>query len=47
MLLGKDGSGDQDCHLHAVLDCLKGGPDGDLGLAKAHIPADQTVHDPV
>ena len=45
MLLGQDRGRHQIDHLTALLDCLKRGPDGNLRLAVAHVPADQPVHD--
>ena len=44
MLLGQHGGGHQDGDLFAVHDRLEGGPQGHLGLAVAHIAADQAVH---
>ena len=44
MLLGKQGSRHQQCHLPPALDCKKGRAHGDLRLAKAHITAHQPVH---
>ncbi len=47
VLLGEDCRGHEHRHLAVILHRLKGGPQGDLRLAKAHIAADQPVHDPV
>ena len=45
MLLRKDGGGHKVGHLFALLYGLECGTDGDLGLAVAHVAADQAVHD--
>ena len=39
--------GDQEGHLFAVVDRLECGANGHLGLAVAHVAADQAVHRPV
>ena len=44
VLLGQQGGRHQDRDLHALLDRLERGPDGDLGLAEADVAADQPVH---
>lgn len=44
MLLGQQGGGGKESHLLAAHGSHKGGAQGDLGLAKAYIAADQTVH---
>ena len=44
VLGGEQGGRDQHRHLFAVLDGLERGPHGDLGLAEAHITANETVH---
>ena len=44
VLLGEEGGGDEDGHLHAVLHGLERGPDGDLGLAEADVAAHEAVH---
>ncbi len=44
VLLGEHGRGHQEHHLLAVLGRLERGPQGDLGLAVAHVAADQAVH---
>ena len=44
VLLGEHGGGNKDRHLIAVLDDLESAAGGNLGLAVAHIPADQTIH---
>ena len=44
MLPRQQGGGDDDGHLHTTARRHEGGPHGDLGFAKAHIPAQQTVH---
>ena len=45
VLLRQDRSGHKVYHLLALLDRLKGGPDRNLCLAVAHVPADEPVHD--
>ncbi len=47
VLGGQDRGGDQHRHLFAVHDGLERGPHGHLGLAIAHVAADQPVHGPV
>ena len=47
VLLRKDGRGDENSHLHALLDGFEGGPDGNLCFAIADVAADQAVHNPV
>src|SRR4029450_4819275 len=44
MLLGQNGRGREDCNLFAVHDRFKRSANGDFGLAKADITANQTVH---
>ena len=44
VLLGQDGGGAQDHHLAVVGDGLEGSAHGHLGLAKAHVSADEAVH---
>ena len=44
MLPGKDGGRHQHRTLFAVHHTFKGGADGNLGLSKANVPAQQTVH---
>ena len=44
MLLGQHGGGHQHRHLLAIHHRLEGGAQGHLGLAVAHIAADQAVH---
>ena len=44
VLLGEQRGGHQHRHLLAVLHRLERGPDGDLGLAEAHVAAHQAVH---
>ena len=44
MLLRQDGRRHQDGHLFAVQDRLEGGAQGHLGLAIAHVAADEAVH---
>ncbi len=44
VLLGQDGGGHQHHHLLAVQGGLEGRPQGDLGLAVAHVAAQQAVH---
>ena len=44
MLVGQDGSGNQNGHLLAVADGFESRPDGYFSLAEAHVPADQAVH---
>ena len=44
MLLGQKSGRHQNGHLFGVLDGLEGSPDGDLGLAEAHVPANEPVH---
>ena len=44
MLRREHGRGHQHRHLRARLDGLEGGPDGDLGLAVAHVAHDEAVH---
>ena len=44
VLQRQDGGGHQHGHLLAVAGGLEGGADGDLGLAEAHVAADQPVH---
>ena len=45
VLVGQQGSGDQNRTLATILCSNEGRAHGDLGLAKAHIAADETVHD--
>ncbi len=47
MLLRQDRGGHQVYHLFTLLHRFEGGTNGDLGLAVAHISADQSIHDPV
>ena len=44
MLLGQQGRGRQQCHLLAARDADKGSTQGDFGLAKANVTADQSIH---
>ncbi len=44
MLLGEDGGGHQDGNLFAIGDGFEGGAQGHLGLAVAHVAADQAIH---
>jgi hypothetical protein len=44
VLLGQEGGGHEHGDLHPVLHGLEGGPQGYLGLAEAHVAADQAVH---
>jgi len=44
VLIGEHGGGDEHRHLLAVVAGLECGTDGHLGLAEAHIAADETVH---
>ena len=44
VLPGQDGGGHQQRALLAVGDALEGGPQGHLGLAEAHVAAQQPVH---
>ena len=44
MLPGQDGGGDHNGALLAVQDALKDPPKGHLGLAEAHVPAEEAVH---
>ena len=44
MLLRQDGGGAQHHDLAVVLAALEGGTQGDLGLAEAHVAAEQPVH---
>ena len=44
VLTGQQRRGHQDGSLKPVLDRLEHGPDGHLGLAEAHVAADQPVH---
>ena len=44
VLEGEDGVGHEDGHLLGVAAGLEGGADGHLGLAEAHVAADQAVH---
>ena len=44
MLLRQDRSGDQDGNLHTLVDGLERRTKGDLGLAVAHVAANQAVH---
>ena len=44
VLTGQQGRGHQDRGLEPVLDGLEHRPDGDLGLAEAHVATDQPVH---
>ena len=44
VLKGKNGGGNQDCHLFAVGYRFKSSPDGYLGLPESHISAYQPVH---
>ena len=46
MLLGEHGGRHEHGHLPAALHGLEGGADRHLGLAKAHVAADQSVHRP-
>ena len=46
VLLGQHRRRDEDGDLHAVDDGLEGGSHGDLGLAVAHVAADEPVHRP-
>ena len=46
VLLRQNGGRDQHGHLLAVLHGLEGGAQGDLGLAKADVAADQPIHRP-
>ena len=46
VLLHQDRGGRQQGHLLAAHHRLEGGAQGDLGLAVAHVPADQAVHGP-
>ena len=45
VLLGKDRSGHQICHLFSVGYSLESRPDGNFRLSVSHIPADEPVHD--
>ena len=45
MLLREDRGRDEEGHLLALLHRLECRADGDLGLAEAHVAADQAVHD--
>ncbi len=47
VLEAEDGGRAQHRHLVAVQGHLGGGPHGHLGLAEAHVPAQQAVHGPV
>ena len=44
MLLGENGGGHQNGHLLVVHDGLHDGPQGNLGLAEAHVAAEEPVH---
>lgn len=44
MLVGQDRGRNEHGHLLAVLHGLEGGPDGDFGLAEAHVAAHEPVH---
>ena len=44
MLKSQDGGGYQHHALLALADALEGGAQGHLGLAEAHVPAQQPVH---
>ena len=44
VLLGQNGGGHQDCRLLPVQDALHHRPEGHLGLAVAHIAAEEPVH---
>ena len=44
MLLGQNGGRAEHHHLLAVLGGLEGGAQGHLGLAEAHIAADEAIH---
>ena len=44
VLLRQNGRGHEHRHLVAAADGLEGGADGDLRLAVAHVPHDETVH---
>ena len=46
VLLGQYGGGAQQGRLLPVLDRLEGRPDGHLGLAVAHVPAEEPIHGP-
>ena len=46
MLPGQQGGGGQDGALFAPHHALEGGPQGHLGLADPHVPAEQPVHGP-
>ena len=47
VLLGEDGGGNEDGHLAAGFHDPEGGPQCDLGLAVAHVPAHEAVHGPL
>ncbi len=45
VLLCQNCCGNKNRDLPAVLHCLEGRPDGNFRLSKAHVAADQTIHD--
>src|SRR5690625_524950 len=47
VLLGEDRRRSEDCDLGAILYCLEGRSDRDLGLPITDIPTDQPVHRPI
>ena len=47
VLTGQQGGRHQERHLLTILNGLKDGPQGNLGLAKSHVGTDQSVHGPI